>query len=462
MRLLTDADYHPLRINRQWIRPTIAQDCCLVVVNLWSVSLHTNRMIRAFFLLNIALMAVFVSHTVMAAEKFSQKNWQADADGSHSKAFTFSTQYKGHALYVIFNKSKGCEPIVGYGFPQKGSAGVEQPYSRKMTFITGQKNWSVKSNTATYQTNDKGDWADIYFKANMEFVAAIAKRSSLVIDFEGTGKDKFSLAGSWASIVWALDQCKAQQTSAQFNPAPVPSPANQPAKTGVTQNQPSAGSQNKPRVGFCGTCQPPNDATRAELEKVARFEGQGADGFLSNFTFMNSLGDWPYQCNGDKCYLDKEDVPAPTSGSQSQPNSEKQAIATIGPACWSREYSTSHLRSQPKQVVASMWLEFDADPSGKNASASMKVLTSQINRLRQTGDNGQMFAQGFFCADATCSADMDSGVIALTLVDANTLDVKTNRLLVWGDAEQSVDIAETPDQYVTYRLKRSVADVCKK
>lgn len=382
---------------------------------------------------------------VPQSEIFQRKQWFAVKLDNSWYAATASKRYAKQNFYVRFDPANSCTGYVGYDYPANGNAPQTGPFQQNMRLNTGKKTWTVDAGGASVRFDAPSDSVLIEFSANMDFIATLAKKNTVKLGF-GAGSDYYddlSLSGSWASIVWALDRCKSDSIRT-------------PAQTPFS-NPPSGPAQNSP-TGFCSSCEPPRDTTRSQLESVARFEGEGADGYMSNFTFINNFGEWPYQCNGPECYLDMDEIgQMPVLAPQpQQPDGY----------CWSRTYSYDHLRSHPEQVVASIWLEFDGNPNGGgDVSAKMRVRSSENTQLQKFGNANQFFTQGLVCigepGTRVCTADSDGGSMQLNPVDGTTMDLQTTYLSVWGGRDNSFDLAEVPGQHTTYRLTRQPATVCR-
>lgn len=390
---------------------------------------------------------------VPQSEIYQRKKWFAVKLDNSWYAATASKRYAKQNFYVRFDPAMSCKGYVGYDYPGNGNPPQAGPFQKGIRLNTGRKTWTVDAGVASVRYDAPSDSVLIEFPANMEFITALAKQNSVKLGFGPNNDyyDDMSLSGSWASIVWALDRCKAD-----YSLSSSPSIGNAPSAS------PPSGTPNPP-IGFCMSCEPPATTTRRELEQVARFDGQGADGYMSNFTVINNFGDWPYQCNGEQCFLDVEEsnnIPGP------KPNLTKPYTPPSG-YCWARGYSADHLNAHPKQVVATLWLEFKGDPmSGRSVNANMAVISSNNAMLRRRGNANQLFTQGLVCfvnsdGQMVCSADMDGGYLELRPRDAETMDVRTSYLSVWGHRENSFDLAELPGQTTTYRLVRYPAEVCR-
>ncbi len=130
--------------------------------------------------------------------------------------------------------------------------------------------------------------------------------------------------------------------------------------------------------------------------------------------------------------------------------------------CYAREYSDTHLVSQPNQVVAAIWLNFYHQQG--NDFAALSVVTSEQGHAAKSGLGNQFFDQFLICSDpgrsgsdrAVCAVECDGGSFWIKAFDGKVLDIRTQYLMA-GDTEGcggAINLAEKPGQPVTYRLYR--------
>ena len=137
----------------------------------------------------------------------------------------------------------------------------------------------------------------------------------------------------------------------------------------------------------------------------------------------------------------------------------------ITTACYARQYSAKHLATHPDQVVAEMRLRFYDWDGG--AYADLDILTADQGHARANGQGGQRFDQFLLCfidseGAPGCAVECDGGSFRITRDDGEVMDIRTDYLMV-GDTEGcggAIDLAEKPDQAVTYRLYRVGDDTC--
>ncbi|MDU8929993.1 hypothetical protein RXV86_21620 [Alisedimentitalea sp. MJ-SS2] len=150
------------------------------------------------------------------------------------------------------------------------------------------------------------------------------------------------------------------------------------------------------------------------------------------------------------------------------------AIAEPTLGCFARDYSDAHLAAHPDQIVDRIWLEFFKYPpevfDGDDPYASVRTLTANQGHVARDGFGGQVFDGGMFCypdqrrgGDAwNCSVDCDGGWFQIIRDDGEVLELRTRYVMV-GDTETcggAIDLAERPQQFVTYRLNRVDDAVC--
>ncbi|MDQ2089447.1 hypothetical protein [Marimonas arenosa] len=148
------------------------------------------------------------------------------------------------------------------------------------------------------------------------------------------------------------------------------------------------------------------------------------------------------------------------------------AEPTLG--CFMRDYSDPHLAAHPDQVVDQIWLSFYKIPyevfETDDTYASVRVLTADQGHVASDGFGGQVFDGGMHCyqdrsrgeTDWSCSVECDGGWFEITRDDGDVLEIRTSYVMV-GDTEEcggAVDLAEHPQQPVTYRLYRVDGAVC--
>lgn len=144
-----------------------------------------------------------------------------------------------------------------------------------------------------------------------------------------------------------------------------------------------------------------------------------------------------------------------------------QAEPAAPTGCFERQYSQEHLAKNPDQVVGQIVVKFGT--AGNDVIAQMRVLTADQGHVQQAGNGGRAFGQYLYCFEPRngdknwiCSVECDGGSMNITRADKKTLLFSTNYLLV-GDESQCggpVDLAEKPDQKVTYKLNRVADSQC--
>ncbi len=226
---------------------------------------------------------------VAQSETFYRKKWYAVKLDNSWYAITNSPRYQKQSLFVRFDPGHNCNGFVGYDYPGKYNPPASGAYPISIRLNTGRKTWTVDKGGAMRRYDPPSDSVIIEFDANMKFITALARQNSVKIGF-GDGNDYYdqlSLSGSWASIEWALDQCRYDLRFGSRNqkaPAPI-----------VVDP-------------FCNACEPPQNTTRNELDRSAQLDSQGANGYYSEYTFYNSFGAWHYRCNGQSCARDNQNI----------------------------------------------------------------------------------------------------------------------------------------------------------
>lgn len=144
-----------------------------------------------------------------------------------------------------------------------------------------------------------------------------------------------------------------------------------------------------------------------------------------------------------------------------------QAQSAPPQGCYERDYSASHLASQPKQVVDNIAIRFV--PRRGELTMDLLVLTANQGHVRQSGHGGQVFEQILYCSKGmltdgiwACGVECDGGVMEITRDDGKILEFRTKYLLV-GETDECggpVDLVETQGVSVTYRLQRVADSQC--
>jgi hypothetical protein len=158
------------------------------------------------------------------------------------------------------------------------------------------------------------------------------------------------------------------------------------------------------------------------------------------------------------------------------------AAAAPPEGCFARAYDAAHLAAHPDQVVASMTLSFDYDPSADFATvppggfgASLTVILA--NQGHVTGERApdEGYPDGFggahmdnvlLCEEhggiIRCGVACDSGGFEVTRYDGRELAIRTDYLMVGmgQDCGGFTDLAEHQGQPVTFLLTRAPAALC--
>ena len=145
-----------------------------------------------------------------------------------------------------------------------------------------------------------------------------------------------------------------------------------------------------------------------------------------------------------------------------------QAGAQAAPeGCFARVYSNAHLAKNPAQVVREISVAF-GDFAGDDAPwADVLVVTADQGHVAGTGQGGSLFGQIARCSLRgsgrwVCSAECDGGSLEITRMDRDSLVLRTSYFLTGSgdDCGGTVDLAEVPDQPVSYRLNRLPDTAC--
>ena len=155
---------------------------------------------------------------VPQSETFQRKSWYAVKLDNSWYALTDSSRFSRQSLFVRFDPRNNCNGYVGYYYPANGNPPPSGTYNKSIRLNTGNKTWTVASGKSQRRYDALSDLVLIQFDANMQFITALARKNRVKVGF-GSGNDYYdqlSLSGSWASIVWALDQCKYERSTASL------------------------------------------------------------------------------------------------------------------------------------------------------------------------------------------------------------------------------------------------------
>lgn len=145
-----------------------------------------------------------------------------------------------------------------------------------------------------------------------------------------------------------------------------------------------------------------------------------------------------------------------------------QAAAQTAPeGCFARAYSEAHLARHPAQVVREISVAF-GDFSGDSVPwADVIVVTADQGHAAASGQGGGTYGQIARCTlrDTgrwACSAECDGGTLEIMALDQDGLLLRTAYFLTGtgDDCGGEVDLAEVPDQPVSYKLQRLPDSAC--
>lgn len=140
--------------------------------------------------------------------------------------------------------------------------------------------------------------------------------------------------------------------------------------------------------------------------------------------------------------------------------------AEILPGCYQRIYSSGHLAGQPAQVVAAMRMKVGGWQTEVSRGTTLEVVMANQGHVRGSMYAGRTLSQFMFCGTEgrsdLCVTDCNSGSLEVRKNDSNGMTFRTRFLLVGevADCGGSVDLAEYPNQWVSYKLNRVPDVVC--
>lgn len=142
------------------------------------------------------------------------------------------------------------------------------------------------------------------------------------------------------------------------------------------------------------------------------------------------------------------------------------AAHALEPGCYRRAYSGEHLARHPDQVVQIIKLRIGDWVTNVSRDASVLVMGAGQGHSRDLSK--VVMSQQLFCGTESnsqlCRAECDAGSLVVTKQSGDTLLFKTRYLLVDEDANDgcggTMDLAEQPDTWVTYKLFRVGPESC--
>jgi len=135
--------------------------------------------------------------------------------------------------------------------------------------------------------------------------------------------------------------------------------------------------------------------------------------------------------------------------------------------CYARSYSADHLAKHPQQVIQKIMVKFGTWE--RSPVAGLQVIAANQGLARENNQGGQHFAMGSECyvepwpdgmgakLGWICLSATNSGDIFLSRFDDKMLVFRTKQF-VMGESENPLgvlDLAEVPDQWVTYKLRKA-------
>lgn len=138
----------------------------------------------------------------------------------------------------------------------------------------------------------------------------------------------------------------------------------------------------------------------------------------------------------------------------------------IRPGCYERIYSSSHLKNHPGQHVAAVRMKVGEWATNVSRATQLEVVLANQGRAAGTWSAGRTLSQFMFCGTETrwdtCLADCDAGSLQVTKQTSSSMTFRTRYLLVGevADCGGSVDMAEIPGQWVSYKLNRVSNSAC--
>lgn len=141
------------------------------------------------------------------------------------------------------------------------------------------------------------------------------------------------------------------------------------------------------------------------------------------------------------------------------------SAADIRPGCYERVYSDDHLRSHPEQVVWQIRLKVGDWFSEVSRAGRLEVIAANQGHARQNDMMGRVLVQTLYCGTEArgdvCRAECDAGQLEVTKQDSAGLTFRTRYLMAGeGGCGGGLDLAELPNQWVSYRLNRVSDSVC--
>ncbi|WGW03841.1 hypothetical protein [Tropicibacter oceani] len=130
------------------------------------------------------------------------------------------------------------------------------------------------------------------------------------------------------------------------------------------------------------------------------------------------------------------------------------------PGCYERAYTAEHLASQPAQVVREIRLWVGDWTTEVARAGKLEVIAANQGRARASDQHGRVLTQTLYCGneagEATCLAECDGGSLEVRKQDSAGMTFRTRYLMVGevGGCGGSLDLAEVPGQWVSYKLFR--------
>jgi len=136
------------------------------------------------------------------------------------------------------------------------------------------------------------------------------------------------------------------------------------------------------------------------------------------------------------------------------------------PGCYQRVYTAQHLANHPEQVVSAVTLWVGDWYTEVARSAQIEVIPADQGHAAGAGFQGQVLQQMLFCGneagEARCAVECDGGGFDVIRQDASGMTFRTDYMLVGtgGACGGVMDMAERPNEGVSYRLPRVDEAVC--